>query len=85
MIDCAWLIHRQTNLPELLNLTTYLDSIPTLAAPWLSSPAQQQQLIPTHIKQVRTSAPKDMKAAKERRAEGKALAKQHPQLIPTSQ
>jgi len=52
-----------------------LDGVPTLVASWLAS-IPRPQLVPTHIKQVRTTAPKDMKAAKERRLEGKALAKQ---------
>lgn len=63
------------------NFATLLDTIPTLAAPWLSN-AVHHQLIPTHIKQVRTSAPKDMKAAKEQRVAGKASAKQRRQTIP---
>ena len=32
-------------------------------------------MIPTHIKQLRTTAPKDMKAAKEQRTKGRAEAK----------
>jgi ribonuclease P/MRP protein subunit POP3 len=51
------------------------DAVPTLVATWLAS-IPRQQLVPTHIKQVRTSAPKDMRAAKERRLERKATAKQ---------
>ena len=35
-----------------------------------------KDLVPTHIKQVRTSAPKDLKAAREKRAKGKASAKE---------
>jgi len=52
-----------------------VSSVPTLAATWLSVATHRQELIPTHIKQIKTSAPKDMKAAKERRMKGKALAK----------
>jgi ribonuclease P/MRP protein subunit POP3 len=52
-----------------------LDNVPTLTATWLAS-IPRHQLVPTHIKQVHTSAPKDMKAAKQGRLEGKALAKQ---------
>ena len=52
-----------------------LDTVPTLVATWLAS-APGHKFVPTHIKQVRTTAPKDMKAAKEKRMEGKALAKQ---------
>lgn len=32
--------------------------------------------MPTHIKQVRTSAPKDVKAAKEQRVKGRIAAKE---------
>lgn len=75
-------MYRQMDFDGPPNLATLLDTIPTLAAPWLSNAAQHQQLIPTHIKQVRTSAPKDMKAAKEQRVAGKASAKQRRQTIP---
>ncbi|KAJ6621191.1 hypothetical protein B0H10DRAFT_2019173 [Mycena sp. CBHHK59/15] len=66
--------------PGLAAFTSIVDSVPTLTAPWLTSLAPsakptQQRLIPTHVKQLRTTAPKDMKAAKELRAEGKAAAK----------
>lgn len=62
-------------MPELSHL---LQSVPTLTAPWLhnASMKRTEDLQPTHIKQVRTSAPKDMKAAKEQRAKGRAAAKQ---------
>ncbi|KAJ7110049.1 hypothetical protein C8R44DRAFT_884056 [Mycena epipterygia] len=68
--------------PGLAAFTSILDSVPTLTAPWLTSLApsakavqQRQQLIPTHVKQLRTTAPKDMKIAKQLRAEGKAAAR----------
>ncbi|KAF9469871.1 hypothetical protein BDZ94DRAFT_1151804 [Collybia nuda] len=61
---------------------TLLDTVPTLTAPWLSSAGHHRSLIPTHIKQIRTSAPKDIKVAKELRAEGKASAKQRRQSPP---
>lgn len=35
----------------------------------------ETSLVPTHIKQLRTTAPKDMRAAKELRAKGRAEAK----------
>ncbi|KAJ7925946.1 hypothetical protein B0H13DRAFT_2229534 [Mycena leptocephala] len=65
---------------RLAAFTSILDSVPTLTAPWFTSPAPsatpvQQQLIPTHVKQLRTTVPKDMKMAKQIRAEGKAAAK----------
>ena len=54
-----------------------VNPIPTLAATWLSVATQRQELIPTHIKQIKTSAPQDMKAEKQRRKEEKALAKKN--------
>lgn len=51
-----------------------MDSIAPVTAPWLSSiPARLY--VQSHIKQIRTTAPRDMKAAKESRAKGKALSK----------
>ncbi|KAF7347696.1 Ribonucleases p mrp protein subunit pop3 kDa subunit [Mycena venus] len=65
--------------PGLAAFTSILDSVPTLTAPWLTSQAASaspaQQLIPTHVKHLRTTAPKDMKMAKLLRAEGKAAAR----------
>lgn len=55
-------------------LRPLLDSVSTLIAPWLDH-APQQQFLPTHIKQIRTSAPQDMKSAKEYRTAGKQSAK----------
>ncbi|KXN88788.1 hypothetical protein AN958_06657 [Leucoagaricus sp. SymC.cos] len=53
---------------------TMLDSLETVTAPWLSSnPAGTY--IQTHIKQLRTTTPRDMKAAKEARVKGRATAK----------
>ncbi|KIM79791.1 hypothetical protein PILCRDRAFT_822964 [Piloderma croceum F 1598] len=67
--------------PELSSCDSLLESIPTLSAPWLLPPQQSssrrtEDLVPTHIKQVRTSAPKDMKAAREQRVKGRAAAKE---------
>ncbi|KAJ7207401.1 hypothetical protein B0H12DRAFT_1034483 [Mycena haematopus] len=67
-------------MPGLATFTSILDSVPSVTAPWLTSLAAsatpvRQQLIPTHVKQMRTTAPKDMKMAKLLRAEGKAAAK----------
>ncbi|KAJ7492462.1 hypothetical protein FB451DRAFT_1218376 [Mycena latifolia] len=69
-----------TDTPGLAAFTSILDAVPTLTAPWLTSLAPsaepiQQNLIPTHVKQLRTTAPKDMKMAKLLRAEGKAATK----------
>jgi ribonuclease P/MRP protein subunit POP3 len=57
-----------------------LDIVPILRASWLTpantlGPEIPTPLVPTHIKQVRTTAPKDMKVAKERRVKGRADAK----------
>ncbi|KAK0481712.1 hypothetical protein IW261DRAFT_1550748 [Armillaria novae-zelandiae] len=59
-------------------LSPILEAVPVITAPWLAleSYASDKQIVPTHIKQVRTSAPKDMKAAKEERTAGRAAAKQ---------
>ncbi|KAG7452308.1 uncharacterized protein BT62DRAFT_296796 [Guyanagaster necrorhizus] len=59
-------------------LSTILEAVPVIAAPWLvpQSNVSDNQMVPTHIKQVCTSAPRDMKAAKEKRAAGRAAAKQ---------
>ena len=73
MID---LFSSQSTTPELSNFDSLLDSVPTLTASWLTPQASTERFIPTNIKQVRTSAPVDMKAAKERRVEGKQAAKQ---------
>ncbi|KAL0067914.1 RNase P and RNase MRP subunit [Marasmius tenuissimus] len=54
------------------------EGIPIVTAPWLAPPPphQQKRIIPTHIKQLRTTAPKDMKVAKEERAVGRKAAKE---------
>ena len=57
------------------HLQSMLEPIPILAASWLSNATPVRTLIPTHIKQLRTSAPKDMKAAKEARNREKAEVK----------
>ncbi|KIK70694.1 hypothetical protein GYMLUDRAFT_65907 [Collybiopsis luxurians FD-317 M1] len=70
------------NAPDLSIILSLLASVPTLTAAWLSTEVAIAELrrstpiIPTHIKQLRTTAPKDMKAAKERRAAGRAAAKE---------
>ncbi|KAJ7597498.1 hypothetical protein C8J56DRAFT_772768 [Mycena floridula] len=69
-------------LPALLSL---VESLPLLSAQWLST-LPQTEFIPTHIKQLKTSAPKDMKAAKEQKkaakAESKASAKEKQKVKP---
>ncbi|KAF5352679.1 hypothetical protein D9756_005959 [Leucocoprinus leucothites] len=55
-------------------LTIVTNSLPLVTAPWLSS-TPTGSYIQTHIKQLRTTAPRDMKAAREARMKGKAAAK----------
>ncbi|KAG0692641.1 hypothetical protein DFH29DRAFT_475252 [Suillus ampliporus] len=66
------------NAPYLPIFRDMLQSVPVISAPWLVPPVQPnppKYLIPTHIKQLRTTAPKDMKAAKEQRTKARAAAK----------
>ncbi|KAJ7070873.1 hypothetical protein C8F01DRAFT_1108169 [Mycena amicta] len=68
------------NTPGLDKLHGVMQEVDVITAPWLSSnlsyPAPvQRQLVPTHVKQTRTTAPKDMKMAKLLRAQGKNAAK----------
>ncbi|KAG6817941.1 hypothetical protein H0H87_012409 [Tephrocybe sp. NHM501043] len=57
-----------------LGLDDSMGVIPTLSAAWLSS-VPIDKFVPTHIKQVRTSAPKDLKGEKQRRKEEKTMKK----------
>lgn len=59
-----------------LSLTALLEPVTALTVPWLAHSEPTQSLLPAHIKQVRTSAPKDMKVIKDARAREKAAAKQ---------
>ncbi|KAI4528304.1 hypothetical protein K525DRAFT_184618 [Schizophyllum commune Loenen D] len=77
--------------PGLTSLADTLDAVPTLAAAWLACKPHTRSLpsrsanaprssampayIPTHVKQVKTTAPKDMRAAKERRVAERKEAK----------
>ena len=65
----------QAQLPGIDEFFTRLESVPALTAPWLMMEAKAPQLVPTHVKQVMTSAPKDMKVAKEARSQGRSTAK----------
>ncbi|KAF5385237.1 hypothetical protein D9615_001283 [Tricholomella constricta] len=67
-IDSEW--------PDLNAFMSSLETVPTLAATWLTSSVPHPKFVPTHIKHLRTSAPKDMKVEKQRRKEGKALKKE---------
>ncbi|KAF7320475.1 hypothetical protein MKEN_00832400 [Mycena kentingensis (nom. inval.)] len=63
--------------PGLDKFEKVMNAVYPITAPWLIaalSPAPRQ-LIPTHVKQMRTTAPKDMKLAKLMRAQGKAAAR----------
>ncbi|KAF9567015.1 hypothetical protein CPC08DRAFT_681855 [Agrocybe pediades] len=63
-----------TNYPEFDEMSTLLERIPILTAPWLSHPDAGSSLTPTHIKLLRTTAPKDMKLSKETRTKERAEA-----------
>ncbi|KAJ2931850.1 hypothetical protein H1R20_g5245, partial [Candolleomyces eurysporus] len=68
--------------PGIPEFSTRLESVTAPAAPWLMLQAKNtttQLYEPTHVKQLRTSAPKDMKAAKESRLQVlKFSGSQHP-------
>ena len=63
-----------------------MGSVPDVVAPWLvgsdgdgllaKKPAPNVAFVPTHIKQLKTTAPKDMRDAKASRQKGRADAKQ---------
>ncbi|KAF8633019.1 hypothetical protein AX15_001612 [Amanita polypyramis BW_CC] len=69
-----------TGFPALNGFERFYKSIPILSAGWLSSIRLTRELIPTHVKQVKTSAPRDMKEAKEERKKGRAQAKQRKRI-----
>ncbi|KAH8102561.1 hypothetical protein BXZ70DRAFT_929054 [Cristinia sonorae] len=59
-----------------------LKSVPILTASWLAphSTSLSKNLLQTHIKQIRTTAPKNMKTAKERRVQARLAAKERRKL-----
>ncbi|KAF8506785.1 hypothetical protein F5888DRAFT_1602282 [Russula emetica] len=61
--------------PGLGQLEPLLTAVPDPPASWMAS-MRGISLEPSHIKQLLTTAPKDMKAAKERRTKGRAAAKE---------
>ncbi|KAI0319000.1 hypothetical protein OF83DRAFT_1112942 [Amylostereum chailletii] len=65
-------------IPGLSSIADLLDGIPVPRAAWLTPRffTLSDHMEPTHIKQLRTSAPKDMKAAKELRNVSRAIAKE---------
>ncbi|KAF8608342.1 hypothetical protein BDV93DRAFT_247746 [Ceratobasidium sp. AG-I] len=71
--------------PGLERLESLLSSVPALRAAWLAPPSgttpeEPLRIVPTHVKQLKTTAPKDMKAAREKRkrelGEAKEAAKE---------
>ena len=81
MLIFAW--NHQDATPDLEAFRSLLDSVPILRAPWLTQPEHTSRsnpgelgtlLVPTHIKQLRTTVPKDMRAAKEQRTKGRGEA-----------
>ena len=77
MISNSHYLDDQGAAPFFEMIRPLLDSVPIVTAPWLSSTSNPSYaLIATHIKQLKTTAPKDMRAARELRAQGRAAAKQ---------
>lgn len=76
----AVLAFHETNPDVLSKFTSSLQTLPILSAPWLSTPPTGSTLIPTHVKQMKTTTPKDMKGAKEERVKGRLAAKQKQDL-----
>jgi ribonuclease P/MRP protein subunit POP3 len=82
LLTLIWNIKNTT--PDLEDFQSLLGSVPAFRASWLSpsvlpsnpiTGALDPLLVPTHIKQLRTTMPKDMKASKEQRTKGRAGAK----------
>jgi len=67
------LMHLQSDFPSKDALQAILKNAPIVSATWLTQ--RPSQLIPTHVKHVRTTAPVDMKKMKELRSTGRAEAK----------
>ncbi|RDX50474.1 hypothetical protein OH76DRAFT_1402515 [Lentinus brumalis] len=68
----------EDSAPQFSTLASLLQDVAQPTAPWLApmTVVNPAKLIPTHIKQLCTSAPKDMKAAKEQRSKERAAAKE---------
>ncbi|KZT61211.1 hypothetical protein CALCODRAFT_47148 [Calocera cornea HHB12733] len=62
------------SLPQILK-PLHPANLRPLTAPWLSANPGNAAYIPTHVKQLRTSAPRDMGRAKRERVEGRRGAK----------
>lgn len=66
----------KSSAPKFDLLAGLLQNVSIVAAPWLMPSEEMGALVPSHIKLLRTSAPKDMKAAKEQRLKGRVAAKE---------
>ncbi|TCD67097.1 hypothetical protein EIP91_000560 [Steccherinum ochraceum] len=66
-----------TTLPFFRDILPLLEPVPIVSASWLapSPEAPLHTFVQTHIKQIRTTAPKNMKAAKEKRIRDRLAAK----------
>ena len=79
----------QAEYPKITEFIERLQTLVPLTAPWLMIQAKPN-LVPTHVKQLRTSAPKDAKEAREARKKGKLVAKskqkdkRHAKIVLTS-
>lgn len=73
----------QDLVPGLGQLEPLLAVVPDPPASWMAS-IHGVALEPSHVKQLLTTAPKDMKAAKERRAKGRVAAKERRKTTRTS-
>ena len=69
----ALLMSFQFDFPSKDGLQAILKNVPIVTATWLTQ--RPSQLVPTHVKHVRTTAPVDMKKTKELRSIGRAEAK----------
>ncbi|KDQ20194.1 hypothetical protein BOTBODRAFT_184155 [Botryobasidium botryosum FD-172 SS1] len=67
--------------PNFERIAHFLVSIPVLKARWLVP--STTEFVPTHIKQLRTTQPKDLRASKEKRAQGRAEAKAKKKSVTT--
>ena len=81
VFDCGVLIAHglvaQCGSPLSEAVRDILGPVPIVSAPWLCPSDTQGQLVPTHNKQLCTTAPKDMKCAREQRSKARAAAKQN--------
>jgi len=79
----ASVIAIDSSAPEFAAVGSLLEGVPVLNASWLTPQGGDDgtMLIPTHIKLLRTTAPKDMKVAKDARVRGKAAAKERKKVL----